>query len=272
MEQNKDTTTLYEILGIAEGANQNDVKKAFRALALKFHPDKLANASGEDQQKASENFRRLATAYEVLSDPDKRKAYDLTGDTGEHTDFTNWDYNKWDSYFKSIWGGLVNEESIEQYKKQYVYSDIEKEDIVSAYSTCKGDLLMMLDCISFATSEDIPRITNIVKKLIKEKKVKRFNKFAAGVDPAALEKRRKQEAREAAKAERLKSRLKKSRAVAGPASSMMSLKESIRSAQADRLQSVISAIEEKYTSEPRSTKRRSTGSSRSRKVHPSEGS
>eukprot|EP00904_Undaria_pinnatifida_P001334 jgi/Undpi1/11200/HiC_scaffold_30.g13498.m1 len=68
-----DTTELYQILDIEKEASENDIKKAYRKLALKNHPDK-----GGDP----EVFKEITMAYEVLSDPDKRKLYDKYGKEG----------------------------------------------------------------------------------------------------------------------------------------------------------------------------------------------
>ena len=62
----------YDILNIKKNANENDIKKAYRKLALKWHPDKNNN-SNESQEK----FKEIAEAYHVLSDKNKRRQYDL---------------------------------------------------------------------------------------------------------------------------------------------------------------------------------------------------
>lgn len=67
---NVDTTKLYESLGIEKTADDKAIKKAFRKLAVKHHPDK-----GGDEQK----FKEISAAYEVLSDPEKRAKYDKYG-------------------------------------------------------------------------------------------------------------------------------------------------------------------------------------------------
>src|ERR1041385_8019526 len=64
----------YEVLGVARDASVDDVKKAFRRLAVKYHPDKNPNDSS-----AEERFKEAAEAYEELSDQEKRARYDRFG-------------------------------------------------------------------------------------------------------------------------------------------------------------------------------------------------
>ncbi|RJE22593.1 DnaJ domain protein [Aspergillus sclerotialis] len=67
-------TKLYDSLGIKPGASQDEIKKAYRKAALKYHPDK-----NKDDKTAAEKFKEVSQAYEVLSDPEKRKVYDQFG-------------------------------------------------------------------------------------------------------------------------------------------------------------------------------------------------
>jgi molecular chaperone DnaJ len=64
----------YEILGISKNADKNEIKKAYRKIALEYHPDK-----NPDNKEAEEKFKEAAEAYEVLSNDDKRAKYDRFG-------------------------------------------------------------------------------------------------------------------------------------------------------------------------------------------------
>lgn len=67
----------YEILGISKNAPADEIKSAYRKLALKYHPDR-----NKDNKEAEDKFKEATEAYEVLSDAEKRKAYDTYGKSG----------------------------------------------------------------------------------------------------------------------------------------------------------------------------------------------
>lgn len=76
----------YAVLGVVKTASQDEIKKAYRKLAIKYHPDK-----NPGDKQAEEKFKQLSEAYAVLSDPDKRKQYDQFGDAGFHQRFSQED-------------------------------------------------------------------------------------------------------------------------------------------------------------------------------------
>jgi DnaJ-class molecular chaperone len=73
MSQKKD---YYKVLGLSKGASESEIKKAYRKLALKYHPDKNKSAGAE------EKFKEVGEAYDVLSDPKKKQIYDQLGEEG----------------------------------------------------------------------------------------------------------------------------------------------------------------------------------------------
>lgn len=96
----------YEILGLQKGANDDEIKKAFRKLALQYHPDRNAG-----DKEAEEKFKEINEAYQVLSDPQKRSQYDQFGTAdfngggfeGGGFDFS--DFGGFGDIFDSFFGG-----------------------------------------------------------------------------------------------------------------------------------------------------------------------
>ncbi|WP_391592216.1 Molecular chaperone protein DnaJ [[Mycoplasma] cavipharyngis] len=83
----------YEVLGISRNATDAEIKKAFRTLARKYHPDMNKEKGAEDQ------FKQINEAYEVLSDPQKRKTYDDFGHSGlENSGFHDAGFNPFDIF------------------------------------------------------------------------------------------------------------------------------------------------------------------------------
>jgi curved DNA-binding protein len=76
----------YEILGLKKGASADEIKKAYRKLAVKYHPDK-----NPGDKKAEDRFKEINEAYAVLSDPQKKSQYDQFGSTGFHQRYSQED-------------------------------------------------------------------------------------------------------------------------------------------------------------------------------------
>ncbi len=83
MNQQKD---YYKILGVSKDATPEEIKKAFRKLAIKYHPDK-----NKGNKEAEERFKEINEAYAVLSDPEKKKQYDTFGSSEFHKHFSQED-------------------------------------------------------------------------------------------------------------------------------------------------------------------------------------
>lgn len=75
----------YDLLGIEKTASDSEIKKAYRKLAMKYHPDKFSNASEKEKKEAENKFKEINEAYQVLSDSDKKSKYDRFG----HAAFEN---------------------------------------------------------------------------------------------------------------------------------------------------------------------------------------
>jgi molecular chaperone DnaJ len=101
----------YEVLGVSRSATQDEIKKAYRQMALKYHPDRNAG-----DKTAEEKFKEAAEAYEVLSDPEKRQRYDQFGHEGlrgtNYHDFhdINDIFNTFGDIFSGGFGGSIFDE------------------------------------------------------------------------------------------------------------------------------------------------------------------
>lgn len=95
----------YEILGVGRQATADEIKKAYRKLALKYHPDR-----NPDDPSAAEKFKEASEAYEVLTDPEKRARYDRYGHEGVRTAFSggNFDWSDFHHFddLNDIFGSL----------------------------------------------------------------------------------------------------------------------------------------------------------------------
>lgn len=96
----------YEVLGVGRDASQDDIKRAYRRCAVKFHPDR-----NPGDAEAERNFKQCTEAYEVLSDPQKRRLYDQYGKAGLRGagvhDWQHADVRDVEDYIRTVFGGGV---------------------------------------------------------------------------------------------------------------------------------------------------------------------
>ncbi len=97
-------TDYYKALGIEKGASADDIKKAFRKLAVKYHPDRNPN-----DKSAEDKFKEINEAYAVLSDPKKKEQYDTFGSSGFHQQYSQEDIFRgfdFGNAYKDMGGGF----------------------------------------------------------------------------------------------------------------------------------------------------------------------
>jgi DnaJ family protein C protein 9 len=108
---------LYEVLCLDSTAKLDAIKKAYRRLALVYHPDKHAAASEQAKQDASNNFQQIGFAYAVLSDEKRKARYDITGKTDEGFDLGAGE-DGWETYFEELFD-RVTRGKLDEMKKEY---------------------------------------------------------------------------------------------------------------------------------------------------------
>ena len=91
----------YELLGLTKSSNKDDIKKSYRKLASKYHPDKLSDKTDSEIKDSEQMFKQIKEAYETLSDDNKRKQYDMFG----HND--NQKYHSGGNPFDDIMNGFM---------------------------------------------------------------------------------------------------------------------------------------------------------------------
>ncbi|KAH9842773.1 uncharacterized protein C8Q71DRAFT_699425 [Rhodofomes roseus] len=193
---------LYEVLSISPDAKPDEIKKAYRRLALVHHPDKHATASETAKADASLRFQQVGFAYTVLSDEKRRARYDKTGKTDEGAGLSPGE-DGWEAYFEELFDS-VTRGKLDDDKKQYQGSLEEGEDVKQAYVDAKGSIGEMMNHIPHSTHDDEARFIVMISKLIKDGTLPSLPQWESSIkDEKGKLVRKKQSQKESKEAEEL---------------------------------------------------------------------
>ncbi|EPX73880.1 DNAJC9 family DNAJ domain-containing protein [Schizosaccharomyces octosporus yFS286] len=242
----------YEVLDIPKDAKSEEIRRAYRKKALRFHPDKVV----EDEKKdsARREFDRIAFAYGILSDEHKRKHFDTTGSTSFSEDGLEFDWKEW---LDEMYSGVVSGDTVTEFKASYQNSEEEKKDVLEAYKRRKGSMDGILEEVMCSEISDEERFRHMIDEAISQGVVPKFKLYK----PNAKSKKKRlraaereaQEAEELAKELGLDEKLNKRKKT--DQSDEDSLGAIIRSRQKNRMEDMITAMENKYAkpkSQPKS--------------------
>lgn len=190
------TRNLYEIFSLTNAATDLQIKKAYRQLALRYHPDRTDIDQKED---AKVKFQIIGKIYAILSDEEKRKIYDETGSMDD--DDLTCGVNDWFDYCKRMFRKVTKNDLIE-FENKYKGSEEEKTDLKRIYLETAGDMDQIFERHLLACLEDEDRLRSIIDKMIEEKIVPPFDAYTKETK-AKRTRRHKKLTKEAAEAEKL---------------------------------------------------------------------
>lgn len=159
---------LYKILGVEKTATSDEIKKAYRNLAFKYHPDR-----NQGDSTAEEKFKQINEAYSVLGDESKRKQYDMYGNSsGNSQNYSGWQQNSYSqSYtyssdpFSDFFRDYENNARNGNYRNTYTWTSHTTEEPVgkSAFSSLLAGIIQFLVCLFlFSTFGKYFLITSIL--------------------------------------------------------------------------------------------------------------
>ncbi|KAJ7155980.1 hypothetical protein C8R43DRAFT_1087356 [Mycena crocata] len=198
----EESVDLYSVLSLTSETKFDDIKKAYRRLALMFHPDKQTTATELRKAEAATKFQQVGFAYAVLSDEKRRQRYDKTGKTDEGFDLGAGE-DGWDAYFEELFD-RVTRGKLDEMKKDYQGSAEEVEDLKSAYTETQGSIGDILTFIPHSTYDDEARFIVIISELIAKGDLPVLSVWEGSIkDEKSKLVRRKQGEKEAEEAEQM---------------------------------------------------------------------
>lgn len=235
----------YKVLGVDLAATPLEIKRSYKKLCLKYHPDKIRQHSTDVDEKY---FPQVQFAYSIVSDPVKRSRYDRAGPfwlEGGDVD----DSFDWKEYFSSV-TEKISIDMIDEDRAKYQGSREEKDDILHNFEYYEGDFLKLFEVIphlEFDEAEE-SRVFDIIETLIVEGEValdsameKSWQKYKKS-RKTKVRQMLKKLAREAKQAEELAKHIKEKKKPRTDGD----LQAMIQKRQAGRLDDLILSLEAKY--------------------------
>lgn len=240
----------YDILEVTKSSTPIEIKKSYKRLCLKYHPDKIQQASSIEDR---EFFPKLQFAYSILSDSIKRQRYDNTGSLGVGEDDIDDEYFNWKDYFDSM-NEKITIDMIEEDKLKYQHSTEEKDDILHNFVYYEGDFIKLFEVIPHLDFDEAleDRVFRLIEDAINNQDfdaelvqatLKSWEKYKKS-RKTKVKQMLKKLAKEAKEAEELEKQIKDK----GKRSlkNENDLKSLIQSRQSNRMDSLIDKLETKY--------------------------
>lgn len=161
---------LYGILGVEKTATEAEIKKAYRRLSLKVHPDRV---SSDQKNLATQKFQAISKIHMILTSAELRAVYDETGEVGDEMVDQERDW----MYYWRVMFPKITTKDIEKFEKQYKGSEDELKDLKSAYIRFEGDMEAILENVLCSTEEDDARFCKILQNAIDNSEIPVFDKF-----------------------------------------------------------------------------------------------
>jgi DnaJ family protein C protein 9 len=231
-----ETKDLYKVLNVDKKAKESDIKKAFRRLSLKCHPDRHQDLEEGPKQAMTAKFQTLSKVHFILSDVEKRAYYDSTGailnEDGLDAEAD------WDDYFRLLFPKVTTSD-IDQFMDNYKGSEDELKDLKAAYIRYEGDMDKISQAVIGFEEE---RHRALIQDMINDEDVPEFEKFTNESD----QKKKKRSARAVKEAKLAEKELKK-RAQKKEKAPDNDLIQAIQSRSKGNFNSMISRLEAKYS-------------------------
>lgn len=240
----------YDILEVTKSSTPIEIKKSYKRLCLKYHPDKIQQASSIEDR---EFFPKLQFSYSILSDSIKRQRYDNTGSLGIGEDDIDDEYFNWKDYFDSM-NEKITIDMIEEDKLKYQHSTEEKDDILHNFVYYEGDFIKLFEVIPHLDFDEAleDRVFRLIEDAINNQEfdaelvqatLKSWEKYRKS-RKTKVKQMLKKLAKEAKEAEELEKQIKDK----GKRSlkNENDLKSLIQSRQSNRMDSLIDKLETKY--------------------------